>query len=50
MSENQLYYIDKGNGSLIGVPANRVRLTDLTIDGDKWSWQFRIGQPEEDEL
>ena len=32
------------------VPLNRVRLTDLRIEGDIWEYELRIGQPEGEEL
>ena len=31
------------------VPMNRVRLTELRIEGEVWNYTLTIGQPEEDE-
>ena len=32
------------------VPMNRVRLTELRIEGNIWNYTLTIGQPEEEEL
>lgn len=49
MSEEMLR-IEVSDTHTLYVPMNRVRLTDLRIEGEVWTYELRIGQPEEDEL
>ena len=46
MSEDMLR-IEVSENRTLHVPMNRVRLTDLRIEGDIWTYELRIGQPEE---
>lgn len=47
---DEMLHIQVSESHTLHVPMNRVRLTDLRIDGDVWTYELRIGQPEEDEL
>lgn len=48
MSDDMLH-IQVSESHTLHVPANRVRLTDLRIEGDIWSYTLTIGQPEGEE-
>ena len=47
---NDMLRIEVSDTHTLHVPANRVRLTDLRIEGEVWTYELKIGQPEEDEL
>lgn len=44
-----MFRIEVSESRTLHVPANRVRLTDLRIEGDVWTYELRIGQPEGEE-
>lgn len=46
----EMLRIEVSDTHTLHVPMNRVRLTELRIEGDIWHYELRIGQPEGEEL